>query len=283
NRLLCFARCPAPIQASWIGYPGTTGLSSMDYFLADRFFLPPGSCDHLFTEKIVYLPTTLPFLMNEQAPPLSPLPATANGHFTFGSFNRPNKIQRNVITLWARLLRAVPDARMVLGAMTDDATRNRILSWFQEEDISPDRLTLLPRTSKKEYLAQHHQVDLCLDTFPYNGSATAGDALWMGVPTLTIAGARITSRAGAAWQRHFGLDEFIATDHDDFVQTGHRWSQRIHKLSLIRAGLRERIQHHTTCHPAHLSMMLEQALRTMWHTWCAGRPATSFMVTAAHN
>ncbi len=281
NRLTCFAHRPAPIQASWIGYPGTTGLTGMDYFLADPFFLPPGECDHLFTEKIIYLPSTLPCLMDEQAPPVLPLPALIHGHLTFGSFNRPNKIHPRVVALWSALLRALPDSRMVLAAMTDEATQKRLLSWFVREGIAPKRLTLLQRTSKTEYLAQHHLIDICLDTFPYNGSATAGDALWMGVPTLTLAGKGIPGRAGAAWQRHLGLAAFVADTPEAFVNIGRDWSNRLDELSGIRNNLRDNIRHHKTSRADNLAVWLDRALRTAWKTWCDNLPAASYTASPA--
>lgn len=281
NRLPCLARKPAPIQTSWIGYPGTTGLAAMDYFFADRFFLPPGECDTFFTEKIVHLPTTLAYQPDKYAPPVNVLPALRNSHSTFGSFNRPSKIGRPVVALWAQLLRAVPDARMVLGAMLekdDGEERPILLDWFAEEGIARERLTLLPRRPMHEYLAQYHQVDFCLDTFPFNGSATTGDALWMGVPTLTLSGLTVPARAGAAWQRHFGLEGFIACDKDEFVQLGIAWANRTTELAAIRAGLRDRIRRYEFCRPDVTAAALAYALRRMWQRWCADLPPESFEV-----
>ena len=125
NRLLTFARKPAPVQVSWIGNPGTTGLSAMDYYLADRHFLPPGEFDGQFTEKLVYLPATAPFLPDDKAPPVNALPALNNGYVTFGSFNRISKLRPSAIALWARLLRALPSARMVLGGCRETANMIR--------------------------------------------------------------------------------------------------------------------------------------------------------------
>ncbi|SFC75514.1 Glycosyl transferase family 41, partial [Polaromonas sp. OV174] len=188
HRLLSFVRKPAPVQVSWIGYPGTTGLSSMDYYLSDRFILPPGQFDHQFTEKLVYLPANAPFLPAAYAPLVNDLPALSHGYLTFGSFNRPSKISRAVIALWSQLLRALPDSRMVLGAMREDDQYDTLTAWFAEERIARERLDFHPRSGMRNYLALHHQVDVCLDTFPYNGGTTTYHALWMGVPTLTLAG-----------------------------------------------------------------------------------------------
>ena len=140
NRLLCFARKPAPVQASWIGYPGTTGLRAMDYYLADRYFLPPGVFDSQFTEKLVYLPASAPFLPDETAPPVNALPALSNGFVTFGSFSRISKLSRSAIALWSRLLRALPDARMLLGGMPREGEYDSLIDWFVQEGIARERL-----------------------------------------------------------------------------------------------------------------------------------------------
>lgn len=280
HRLLTFARRPAPVQASWIGYPGTTGLSSMDYYLADRY-LVPGALQAQFTEQLVYLPANAPFLPYQKAPPVRPLPALARGHFTFGSFNRPNKIGRDVVALWARLLRAVPDARMLLGAMPQEGDRQQLAGWFAEEGIAAGRLSFHPRSGMGDYLALHHEVDLCLDTFPYNGGTTSLHALWMGVPTLTLAGSIMAGRVGAAVLGHAGLPEFVAEDADGFVRQGAAWALRLPELAQLRAGLRERFAASAPGQPALIAAGLERALRTMWRRWCHGLPAESFDASAA--
>src|SRR6202158_2701339 len=157
NRLLTFARKPAPVQVSWIGNPGTTGFSSMDYYLADRHFLPPGEFDGQFTEKLVYLPATAPFLPDDKAPPVNALPALNNGYVTFGSFNRISKLRPSAIALWAQLLRALPDARMVLGGMPRDGEYDLLIDLFAREGIDRERLSFHSRCSPSAYLALHHQ------------------------------------------------------------------------------------------------------------------------------
>src|SRR5262249_50682179 len=179
NRLLTFARKPAPVQASWMGYPGTTGLSAMDYYLADGCFLPPGQFDGQFTEKLVYLPASVPFLADERAPAVNALPAHRNGYVTFGSFNRPIKLRPSVIALWSKLLRALPDARMVLGGMPREGQYEPLIEWFAREGIVRERLRVYPRCDIATYLGLHHQVDMCLDSFPYTGGTTTNHALWM--------------------------------------------------------------------------------------------------------
>jgi hypothetical protein len=276
NRLLTFARKPAPIQASWIGYPGTTGLQAMDYYLADRFLLPPGLFDGQFTEKIVRLPGTAPFCPAQESPPVNALPALTNGCITFGSFNRLNKITRPVVALWSRLMSAVPGSKMLMGAMPEGDDHSGLIDWFAREGIARERLSFHPRSGIAAYLELHHQVDICLDTFPYNGGTTTLHAIWMGVPTLTLAGGTVPARQGAALLGHVGLEEFVAQDAADFVRKGLRWTGDVAALAELRSGLRERFAHSALGRPELIAAGLESALRTMWQRWCAGLPPESF-------
>jgi predicted O-linked N-acetylglucosamine transferase (SPINDLY family) len=279
NRLLSFARKPAPIQASWMGYPGTTGLRAMDYYLADRYFLPPGVFDSQFTEKLVYLPASAPFLPDESAPPVNALPALSKGYVTFGSFNRLTKLRPSVIALWSRLLRALPDARIVVGGMPREGSYDALIEWFAREGIVRERLSFYSRCPMAAYLALHHQVDMCLDTFPYTGGTTTNHALWMGVPTLTLAGHTPPGRQGAAMLGHVGLEAFVAEDPEDFQAKGLSSAGDLAALSAVRAGLRERCEQSTMRRPEAIAAGVESALRTMWQRWCAGLPAETFEVS----
>jgi protein O-GlcNAc transferase len=276
NRLLTFARKPAPVQASWIGYPGTTGLEAMDYYLGDRFFLPFAGFASQFTEKIVHLPAVSPFLPAQEAPPVNPLPALTNGYLTLASFNRPGKLSRAVIGLWSRLLVAVPDARMLIGALPLDGDHSTLLKWFADEGVGAERLRLLPRSSMPEYLARHHQVDFCLDAFPYGGCTTTSHALWMGVPTLSAEGATPAGREGTTFLNHLGLEDFIAADANDFVRKGLALASQPDRLARLRAGLRERLECSALGHPEAIAEGLACALRKMWRRWCAGLPPEAF-------
>ncbi|MER2624745.1 MAG: tetratricopeptide repeat protein [Accumulibacter sp.] len=278
HRLLSFARKPAPIQVTWIGYPGTTGLQAMDYFLSDRFVLPVGEFDQQFTEKIVRIPATAPFLPFPGAPQINPLPALSQGYVTFGSFNRPTKIGAPVIALWSQLLAAVPDSRMLLGAMRPDGGMKRLLDEFARHDIGNDRLSFHPRTSMDDYLQLHHQVDICLDTFPYAGGTTTFHALWMGVPTLTLAGRTVPGRTGAAILAHVGLDTFITHEATEFVARGAAWAADLPAMARLRAGLRERFCRSPMGRPSLIAAGFEGALRIMWQRWCQGLPAEAFEV-----
>jgi predicted O-linked N-acetylglucosamine transferase (SPINDLY family) len=278
NRLLTFARKPAPVQASWIGYAGTTGLRAMDYYITDRFFLPKGMFDNYFTEKIVRLSASVPFLPSKYAPPVNDLPALGNGYITFGSFNRLSKISHAVVALWSRLLRELPDSRMLLGGMPLDGGHGKLIEWFAREGITIDRLEFHPISGMNAYLGLHRKVDICLDTFPYNGGTTTFHALWMGVPTLTLAGETPAARSGASILGQAGLDEFVVRDAADFVEKGKYWADHLAELSELRAGLRERFAQTASGHPRVVAEEIEKALRAMWRRWCAGLPPESFQV-----
>jgi predicted O-linked N-acetylglucosamine transferase (SPINDLY family) len=277
NRLPLFARKPAPVQVSWIGYAGTTGLQAMDYYLSDQFALPEGRYDDQFTEQIVRLPLGALFAADPKAPPVSPLPAATNGYLTFGSFHRANKLSRRVIALWAQLLRAVPDAKMLLGGLRD-GDEDTLLNWFDGEGIDRSRLILRQRATIIEYQKQHHEVDICLSPFPYTGSTTLLHALWMGVPTLTTVGPTNPSHAIASALAHMGLSSFIAYDEATYVRLGAFLSQNLPVLAQLRASMRERFAASLLGYPGLTSAGFEHALRLMWQRWCAGQPPAPLKV-----
>ena len=276
NRLLTFAMKPAPIQASWLGYLATSGLKAMDYYLADRYLLPLGKLDAQFTEKPVQLPANAPFTPFNMAPNVNELPAIKNGFITFACFNRVNKITFRVVKLWARLLNTVPNAKMLLGGMPQEGSYDNLIAWFALEGITLDRLIFHPRSSMMNYLQLHHEVDICLDTFPSNGVTTTCHALWMGVPTLCIEGDRLSSRGALGVMMHVELAEFVALSEADFVSKGLYWTDHITQLSEVRASLRDRFELSNLAKPNLIAEGLECAFRKMWWRWCEKLPAKSF-------
>lgn len=279
NRLLTFARKPAPIQVSWLGYLGTSGLDAMDYYLCDTFWIPPGELDWQLCEKPAYIPSAVTFKPSPHAPLVNALPALTNGHITFGSFNRTNKLNPSVVVLWSMLLRNVPNAKMVFGGIPTES-QLELFHRFADEGIAPERLTFFPRANLQEYLTLHHQVDFCLDTFPYGGGATTAHAAWMGVPSLSLAGESPPSRFGASTMHHLGLDDFIATSIEDYLAKGHYWSEHIPELALIRQSLRERFDQSDIGQHAAFADNLHAMLRTMWTRQCDGLPPAMLEVTA---
>lgn len=278
NRLPLFARRPAPVQATWIGYAGTTGMESVDYILCDRFWVPGKRYDHQFREKIVRLPLLSLFLPEPSAPPVNPLPALTNGHLTFGSFHRASKLGQDVIRQWALLLHAVPDAKMLLGGL-QDGIDDVLVDWFAAEGIPRERLLLRQRSGMYHYLKQHYEVDICLSPFPYSGSTTIGHALWMGVPTLATVGATNPSHASAPFMMHLGLGAFITDSEDTYVKLGVFLSQNLPALAGMRETMRKRFLASPLGYPAVVGAACEVALRRMWENWCAGNPAVPIQVT----
>jgi predicted O-linked N-acetylglucosamine transferase (SPINDLY family) len=277
NRLTLFARKPAPVQASWIGYAGTTGLQGMDYYPSDQFHLPEGRYDDQFSEKIVRLPLSAPFMPALDAPPVNPLPALANGYITFGSFHRASKVSREVVAQWARLLRAVPSAKMLLGGLQKGIDDN-LLALFDAEGIDRARLILRERTTVFGFLQQHHEVDVCLSPFPYSGSTTICHALWMGVPTLATIGPTNPSHAAVCYMAHLGLSSFIADDDEAFIRLGQFLAENTATLAALRASMRERFTNSVVGYPGVAAAGLEHALRLMWQRWCDDLPAAPLRV-----
>lgn len=280
NRLLTFARKPAPIQVSWIGNPNTTGLKAMDYYLADRFSAPPGLLDSLFTEKIVRLPSGALFQPLVQAPAVNGLPALESGALTFGSFNRSDKLAEGMVALWSRVLNAVPGSRIMLGGLSDASRKANLAEQFAHNGVDRERVIFHPRVGLTEYLALHHQVDLILDTFPFGGGTTSCYGAWMGVPVLTLAGKTMSSRVGLIINSNLGLPEFITESEDAFVTQAARCSQRLPELAALRARLRSQLLASPLCQPQAVARWLELALRTMWHRWCEGKPPESFGINS---
>ncbi|QTN26108.1 tetratricopeptide repeat protein [Rhodoferax sp. AJA081-3] len=278
NRLLTFARKPAPIQASWIGYAGTTGLSAMDYYFGDQYWLPRGRFEDQFSEKIVRLPANALFLPFVGAPDVNVLPALRNGYLTFGSFNQLRKLTPTVIAVWSQILRAIPNSRMLMAAMPVAGENSMLVDMFAREGIARERLSFHPRAHMQDYLALHHQVDVSLDTFPYPGATTSCHALWMGVPTVTLVGSTPVSRVGAVLQNHAGLPQFIASNRAEFVAKSVYWAEHFDELAAIRADTRIRFGHSAMGQPDMIGAAIEQALRQMWQRWCAGHAPESIDV-----
>jgi dTDP-4-amino-4,6-dideoxygalactose transaminase/predicted O-linked N-acetylglucosamine transferase (SPINDLY family) len=278
NRLVTFAQKPAPVQVSWIGYPATTGLSAMDYYFADPLAIPEGPAEEEFIEKIVRLPAAAPFLPEPNVPPINVLPAMHNGYITFGSFNRLNKLSREVIALWATLLRRLPTSKMVVGSIPKPGDEATVKSWFAEEGIDASRVAFKPRAPISLYQMQLHQVDLCLDTFPYSGSTTTLYGLWMGVPTITIPAHTLASRASETWLSHVGLSQFVARDKDDFVERAVALTQDLPALNQLRMTMRERCMASAAFRPDVIATSVSTALRRIWQDWCEGKAPASFEV-----
>ncbi|MDI1310231.1 MAG: glycosyltransferase [Methylotenera sp.] len=278
NRLTMFALKPAPIQVSWLGYLATTGLSNMDYYLADEYLLPQGQFDKQFTEKLVQLPINAPFSSVTESPDVNSLPALNNGYLTFACFNRTNKITQSTVQLWSSVLVQLPSSKCILIGDAQSGNHKRIFDWFKQYGVDLSRVVWLPRTSMQEYLALHHQVDICLDTMPANGVTTTCHAAWMGVPTLCISGDRMISRGAQAIMRHLSLGDFVVADAATYLAKACYFSDNLAGLAETRQQLRYRFQQSLFSQHDIAAKAVSVAFRQMWKRWCAGKQAKAFVV-----
>ncbi len=274
NRLLVFARKPAPVQATWIGYQGSTGLTAMDYRISDAFMDPPGLTERYHSEALMRLPNGgFAYQPELQCPAVNALPALSTGEITFASLNTLSKIGPAVVALWARILQSVPRSCLLLGNVVDAEIAQRLTGLFGHHGIAPDRLILKPQMPTLDYLALHQHIDIALDPYPYNGGTTTLHSLWMGVPVITLAGRHAVSRFGASLLSRVGLPQFITTDEDGYLRCAIQTAQDLPRLAALRQSLRQRMTA-PDWQPVNITRQLEAAYRQMWQTWCNTRQST---------
>jgi len=271
HRLLTFARKPAPIQAGWIGYAGTTGFSAIDYLLADRFQIPAES-EKYYSEKVLRLPNAwVCFEPPFDAPPLNELPAKRNGYVTFGSFNFLAKVTPLVVECWAEILKSVPNSRlhMLYRGFDAESARTRFRELFTACGIESERVVLLGTHPHSEVMRQYHNVDIALDPFPYAGGLTTCEALWMGVPVVTCPGETFASRHSYCLMTNIGLTETIAHDREGYKRLAIELAGDLPRLEHLRSTIRDRMARSTLCDAQGFSRAFESLCRSMWHTWCS--------------
>lgn len=268
HRLLTFARKPAPVQATWIGYAGTTGLAAIDYRITDEFSDPSGQTEQFHTEQLIRLPLGASYQSPANSPDISQLPALTSERFTFASLNNLAKLNRSVVKLWAQILSAVPHGVLMLGNAGNENTQRNLIDMFAQHGVSPSRLLLQPTMALADYLMLHHQIDLALDPFPYNGGTTTCHSLWMGVPVITLQGENVVSRVGSALMKRAGLPEFVTTSTSEYLSLAVKWAHALPELNELRQSLRERISAGLMPDPVIITRGVEQALRDMWSAWC---------------
>jgi protein O-GlcNAc transferase len=271
HRLLVFARKPAPIQVTAWGEPTGTGLTAMDYLLADPVLVPESERT-LLAEQVFDLPNFLGYWVPDSLPEPGALPAIANCHVTFGSFNRLAKIQDPVLRSWAAILRALPDARLVIkGDLRDGepGVEEAIVDVFAKEGIGRERFTLLGYSARADHFKAYQQIDIALDPFPHGGGMTTLDALWMGVPVVTWSGHTISSRLSAASLTALGLTDFIAGDRESYISLAVEKSSNLDALARLRSSLRERVAGSAIGDPLLYARTVEAAYRQMWRRWCS--------------
>jgi protein O-GlcNAc transferase len=275
NRLLVFARRPAPVQITWIGYEGTTGLEAIDYILADRYTIPPAQ-ERWYKERILRMPDGyVCYDPPQTAPEVAPLPAAKNGFLRFGSFNFLGKITPQVVEVWAKVLGRVPGSRIMLKyrGLGEEAVCRRYLGLFTAVGVDPSRVELTPRSSYAEYLSAYHEVDIALDPFPFGGGITTCDALWMGVPVIICPGETFASRHSLSHLCNIGLTETIATTLEEYVELAVSLANDLPRLSRLRAGLRERMAASALCDGKRFAANLILVLREAWREWRRKEPA----------
>jgi protein O-GlcNAc transferase len=271
-RILLFARKPAPVQVSWIGYPATTGLSTMDYKIVDSYTDPDGMTEQFYTEKLIRMRKGfLCYLPERDSPDIGPLPAFSSGHITFGSFNNFTKISAMVFSLWSRILKAIPDSHLVVKtwSFSDRTARQYVLDMFLKEGVAAEQIVLLPyEPSTKGHLNMYNRMDIALDTFPYNGTTSTCEALWMGVPVITFAGNTHASRVGVSLLSNIGLPELIAGTPDEYVAIAVNLANDLKKLQSLRESLRDMMSQSPLADARRFTINLENSYRTMWENWC---------------
>lgn len=271
-RLLALARKPAPVQVTYLGYPATTGLDVMDFRITDAVTEPPGDAEPFYTETLVRLPHTLwcyqPFA---DMPAVSASPALRNGYLTFGSFNSYTKIGPRVLDLWIAVLRAIPNSRLVMITVPGGRTQEDLQRRFTAQGIDAERVLLRDRLLRQEYLDLFAQVDVALDPFPCNGGTTTCDALWMGLPVVTLIGDTFLSRASYSLLVATGLQECAAPDAAGYVARCAAYAADLPALARLRARMRPQVAASPLLQADAFARDLETAYRGMWRQWCAGR------------
>lgn len=278
HRLLTFARRPAPIQVEWIGYFHSTGMTSMDYFLTDPYTSPPGS-GQLFSETPVYLPhTRFCYGPPDYSPDVAPAPHLKNGFMTFGSFNRLGKLTDQVIDAWSQILQSVQGSRLIIksSAFSEPLVEERLHARFAKHGIAKERLDLREGSLHNDMLAEYGDIDLALDTFPFNGGMTTLEALWMGVSVVTLAGNTVVSRQTVSALSNIGLaDELAFSDAAAYVAGAVALANNPSRLSELRSQLRPRMAASPLRQAEAFTRDLEALYRRMWQAWCDGKKLES--------
>jgi len=271
NRLRVFASKQAPLQVTYLGYPNTTGLAAMDYRLTDAWADPPGMTEHLHSERLLRLPNGFLCYRPLDGTVLTPPPSVENGYVTFGSFNNLAKVTPEVIELWAKLLLAVPEARLLLKTkpLHDRCTRENVYRKFNACGIERERVELIGWVdSIGAHLGLYSRVDIGLDTFPYNGTTTTCEALWMGVPVISLEGDTHAGRVGVSILSQTGLPELIAADPVNYIETATRLAGDSVQLATMRKALRVRVGESALCDASTLAREIEHGYRDIWTKYC---------------
>jgi protein O-GlcNAc transferase len=269
SRPLLFARKPAPVQVAWLAYAGTTGMSAIDYRLTDPFLDPPGQNDAHYVEESVRLPETFWCYEPMTESPVSPLPAISSGFVTFGCLNNFCKITPETIEAWCAILAAVPNSRLILHAHPG-SHRDRTRQKLMDHGIDPRRLEFVEKLPLQQYLEQYNRIDIALDTFPYGGGTTTCDALWMGVPVVSLLGQTAVGRGGFSILMNLGLPELVAKNEHEYIQIAAALAADRASLTDLRLTLRDRMKRSPLLDAPRFASNIELAYRHIWRNWCDG-------------
>jgi predicted O-linked N-acetylglucosamine transferase (SPINDLY family) len=270
NRLLVFARKPAPIQVTYLGYQNTTGMSAMDYRLTDERADPPGMSEMFYTEKLIRLPRSFfCYRPPDTAPPVTSLPASASGRVTFGSFNNFAKVGSAVLAAWWNILKRVPRSRLLVLAYGAAEVARQLHASARAAGIEPDRLEVFDQRPLGEYLQLIQQAAIGLDPFPFTGHTTTCDSVWMGVPVVMLRGNTYASRFGGSVLVNVGLEHLITDNVEQYVDTAVELAGDLNALAHMRRELRPRMADSALLDFQGFTRNVEQAYRQMWLAWCA--------------
>jgi protein O-GlcNAc transferase len=268
TQLPIFACKPAPVQIAWLAYPGTTGLATVDYRVTDRHLDPPDLPAQPYAERSLVLPETFwCYRAGDDAPPVTELPALDKGYVTFGCLNSFWKLNDTTLRLWARVLTALPDSRLLLLA-PEGAARARVLETLANAGVDARRIRFAARRPRHDYLELYCQLDVCLDALPYNGHTTSLDAFFMGVPVVTLVGDTVVGRAGLCQALNLGLPQLVAETPEAFVSAATRLASDRDELASLRKGLRDRMRKSPLMDAPRFAANLEAKFREAWRHWC---------------
>jgi predicted O-linked N-acetylglucosamine transferase (SPINDLY family) len=274
GRPVLMARKPAPVQVAYLAYPGTTGLSAIDYRLTDPYLDPPGETDAEYVEQSIRLPNTFwCYDPLTDTPVPNSLPLITERCVTFGCLNNFCKMSDQTLALWSKVLQAVDGSRLLLLAPVG-AARQRVLDRLREENVEPARIEFVEHRPRAKYLELYHRINVCLDTLPYNGHTTSLDSFWMGVPVVTRVGRTVVGRAGYSQLTNLGLSELVAWNDEEFVSIAAQLAADCPRLTHLRTTLRQRMERSPLMDAARFARNIEAAYREMWRRWCASSEST---------
>jgi protein O-GlcNAc transferase len=268
SRLLAFARKPAPVQITWLAYPGSTGLTTIDYRISDSCIDPPEGDDSIYSEKTIRLPGC--WCCYDPLSKASQRPVEQNGPVTFGSLNNPCKINAQTLYMWAQIMRQVDSSRLLVLSLSENQ-RQTIRELLKESGVGPDRVDFVTAEKRERYLRHYDRIDIGLDPLPYNGITTTCDALWMGVPVVSLTGVTGAGRAGASVLIASGLPELVAHSPQQFIRIVVELAGDLPRLTSLRAGLRQRITRSPLMNAKQFAADMERAYRDVWVQWCRAR------------